>query len=189
MGDPDIFLLLHVAFRGVETSYGKMEESEFNIRVLCLRDKMFRFARSILNRRDEAEDVTHDTIEKLWRRREFLDGCRDVEAFVMTSLRNGCYDRLRRVRPLAGDTFPFLAAEAEDERAEAREIVAKAMARLSPKLREVLHLKDIEGYATHEIARMLGVEENQVRTILSRARKGLRETIEKMDYGTNDGRY
>ena len=144
-----------------------MEESEFNIRVLCLRDKMFRFARSILNRRDEAEDVTHDTIEKLWRRREFLDGCRDVEAFAMTSLRNGCYDRLRRVRPLAGDTFPFLAAEAEDERAEAREIVAKAMARLSPKLREVLHLKDIEGYATHEIARMLGVEENQVRTILS----------------------
>lgn len=166
-----------------------MEESEFNIRVLCLRDKMFRFARSILNRRDEAEDVTHDTIEKLWRRREFLDGCRDVEAFAMTSLRNGCYDRLRRVRPLAGDTFPFLAAEAEDERAEAREIVAKAMARLSPKLREVLHLKDIEGYATHEIARMLGVEENQVRTILSRARRGLRETIEKMDYGTNNGRY
>ena len=99
MGDPDIFLLLHVAFRCVETSYGKMEESEFNIRVLCLRDKMFRFARSILNRRDEAEDVTHDTIEKLWRRREFLDGCRDVEAFAMTSLRNGCYDRLRRVRP------------------------------------------------------------------------------------------
>lgn len=43
MGDPDIFLLLHVAFRGVETSYGKMEESEFNTRVLCLRDKMFRF--------------------------------------------------------------------------------------------------------------------------------------------------
>ena len=84
--------------------------------MLCLRDKMFRFARSILNRRDEAEDVTHDTIEKLWRRREFLDGCRDVEAFAMTSLRNGCYDRLRRVRPLAGDTFPFLAAEAEDER-------------------------------------------------------------------------
>ena len=56
-------------------------------------------------------------------------------------------------------------------------------------MREVLHLKDIEGYATHEIARMLGVEENQVRTILSRARRGLRETIEKMDYGTNDGRY
>ena len=189
MGDPDIFLLLHVAFRCVETSYGKMEESEFNIRVLCLRDKMFRFARSILHRRDEAEDVPHDTIEKLWRRRVFLDGCRDVEAFGLTSLRNGCFDRLRRVRPLAGDTFPFLAAEAEDERAEAREIVAKAMARLSPKLREVLHLKDIEGYATHEIARMLGVEENQVRTILSRARRGLRETIEKMDYGTNDGRY
>lgn len=44
MGDPDIFLLLHVAFRCVETSYGKMEESEFNTRVLCLRDKMFRFA-------------------------------------------------------------------------------------------------------------------------------------------------
>lgn len=166
-----------------------MEETEFNIRVLSLRDKMFRFARSILSRWDEAEDVTHDTLEKLWRRRETLDGCRDVEAFAMTSVRNGCYDRLRRQKTSDEGSLSHLPVEAEAEKAEAREIVAKAMTALSPKLCEVLHLKDIEGYATYEIAEMLEIEENQVRTILSRARKGLRETIEKMEYGTNGGRY
>ena len=167
-----------------------MEETEFNIRVLSLRDKMFRFARSILSRWDEAEDVTHDTLEKLWRQREVLDGCRDVEAFAMTSVRNGCYDQLRRQKTSDEGTLSLLpVAEAEAERAEVREIVAKAMAGLSPKLREVLHLKDIEGYAIYEIAEMLEVEENQVRTILSRARKGLRKTIEKMEYGTIGGRY
>lgn len=166
-----------------------MEETEFNIRVLSLRDKMFRFARSILSRWDEAEDVTHDTLEKLWRRREALDSCRDVEAFAMTSVRNGCYDHLRRLKTSDEGILSLLPVEAEAERAEAREVVAKAMAVLSPKLREVLHLKDIEGYATYEIAEMLDVEENQIRTILSRARKGLRETIEKMEYGTIGGRY
>ena len=45
--------------------------------------------------------------------------------------------------------------------------------------RETLHLKDIEGVPTCEIARMLGCDEAQVRVILSRARHGLREALKK----------
>lgn len=54
------------------------------------------------------------------------------------------------------------------------------MARLPLRQREVLHMKEIEGYATHEIAEMIGTEENQVRTILSRARRQLRAEVEKL---------
>lgn len=163
-----------------------MEETEFNIRVVSLRDKMFRFARSLLQRHDGAEDVTQETLEKLWVRRAGLDTCRDVEAFVMTVVRNGCYDRLRRPHPLGGESLPNLAVEADAARCEAREVVVKAMEALTVKQRGVLHLKEIEGYTTQEIAHMMGIEENQIRTILSRARKGLREAIN--NNGVWDGR-
>ena len=54
-----------------------------------------------------------------------------------------------------------------------------AAACLPERQRETLHLKDIEGVPTCEIARMLGCDEAQVRVILSRARHGLREALKK----------
>lgn len=68
----------------------------------------------------------------------------------------------------------------EAEQWEARDLVRRAMAELPQRQREVLHLKDIEGYPTHEIAGMVACDEAQVRVILSRARSGLREVLKKM---------
>lgn len=158
-----------------------MEETQIDKELSRLRDRMYRFARSILGNGPEAEDATHDTIERLWRRRSELALCRSVEAFAMTALRNGCIDRLRCRRTVTEeprDTLP--SGQDAVERWSSRELIRTAMAQLSLRQREVLHLKEIEGYATNEIAELLGVEENQVRTILSRGRKALREEVERL---------
>ena len=47
-----------------------MEEFEFTRYVVPLRDRMFRYAQSLLLCADEAEDVTHDLLERLWRERD-----------------------------------------------------------------------------------------------------------------------
>ena len=135
-----------------------MEEFEFTRYVVPLRDRMFRYAQSLLLCADEAEDVTHDLLERLWRECDRLDGCRDVASFVMVA---------------TGDAEGW----------EARDLVRRAMACLPERQREVLHLKDIEGYPTREIAEIAACDEAQVRVILSRARNGLREVLKK-----NDGR-
>ena len=58
------------------------------------------------------------------------------------------------------------------------------MARLPEKQRLAVHLKDIEGYSSKEIADILETDEANVRTILSRGRRALREIIEKeLGYG------
>ena len=143
-----------------------MKESEFTSLVLPLRDRMFRYAQSLLLSPAEAEDAVHDLLERLWRERGRLEGCRRVDSFVMTAVRNRCLDLLRRQRA-AG-------------RRDMRELVRRALACLPGRQREVLHLKDIEGYSTREIAGMVGCDEAQVRVILSRARNGLREVLKKM---------
>lgn len=162
-----------------------MKEFEFNRFVVPLRDRMFRYAQSLLLCADDAEDVTHDLLERLWAERERLDGCRDIASFVMTAVRNRCYDSLRRRqagerrnKAVAGWAERSTMGGAGDW--EARDLVRRAMARLPERQREVLHLKDIEGYPTREIAGMVACDEAQVRTILSRARSGLREVLKKM---------
>lgn len=158
-----------------------MEETQFDKELSRLRDRMYRFARSLLGSGPEAEDATHDTIERLWRRRSELALCRSVEAFALTALRNGCIDRLRRRRITVGEErVAQLNGEDAVEVWSNRELVRAAMAQLPLRQREVLHLKEIEGYATHEIAELLSIAENQVRMILSRGRKALREEVEKL---------
>ena len=152
-----------------------MKESEFTSLVLPLRDRMFRYAQSLLLSPAEAEDAVHDLLERLWRERGRLEGCRRVDSFVMTAVRNRCLDLLRRQRA-AGRRDDAVAgwmersAAAEADRWEMRELVRRALACLPGRQREVLHLKDIEGYSTREIAGMVGCDEAQVRVILSRAR-------------------
>lgn len=162
-----------------------MEEFEFTRYVVPLRDRMFRYAQSLLLCADEAEDVTHDLLERLWRERDRLDGCRDVASFVMVAVRNCCYDRFRsrqagerRDNAVAGWAERSTTGDAEGW--EARDLVRRAMACLPERQREVLHLKDIEGYPTREIAGIAACDEAQVRVILSRARNGLREVLKKM---------
>ena len=60
-----------------------MKEFEFTRYVVPLRDRMFRYAQSLLLCADEAEDVTHDLLERLWTERGRLDGCRDIASFVL----------------------------------------------------------------------------------------------------------
>ena len=55
---------------------------------------------------------------------------------------------------------------------------------LPDRQKEVMHLRDIEGYAYKEIADMLGIDINLVKTNLFRARRKLKESLMKVDaYG------
>lgn len=50
-----------------------MEERDFNREIVPLRDRMFRFAQSLLLDRDEAEDTVHDLLERFGSTVEMFD--------------------------------------------------------------------------------------------------------------------
>ena len=137
---------------------------------------MFRLACSILGRRDEAEDMMQDVAERILRRQTRDIG--NIDAFLTQSVRNACIDRIRRRRDTT-HKIPDVPDEKNPDRWDERQLVHRAMTRLPEKQRTTLHLKDIEGYSTKEVAEILETDEANVRTILSRSRKALREIIEK----------
>ena len=146
-------------------------------------DFMFRLACSILGRRDEAQDMMQDVAERILRREGSLDEVGNIDAFITRSVRNACIDRLRR-RKETTPKIPEVPDEKSPDRWSDRQLVHRAMALLPERQRLAIHLKDIEGYSGKEIADILETDEANVRTILSRGRRALREIIEKeIGYG------
>ena len=144
---------------------------------------MFRLACSILGRSDEAQDMMQDVAERILRRQENTKDIDNIDAFLTQSVRNACIDRMRRRK----ETTPII-PEVPDNRSPDRwsdkQLVHKAMVQLPEKQRLAIHLKDIEGYSGKEIAGILETDESNVRTILSRGRRALRDIIEKeINYG------
>ena len=134
--------------------------------------RLYRAALAILGDPHEAEDAVQDAFVR------YLEKApADLEtpsAWLMRVLVNGCKSRLRlawrRVGPLP-DTLP---APGPEERQELEELFS-----LPPEDRAVIHLHYYEGYATAEIARMLGCQPGTVRSRLSRAREKLRKLLKQ----------
>ena len=146
-------------------------------------DFMFRLACSILGRSDEAQDMMQDVAERILRRQESLEDVRNIDSFLAKAVRNACIDRIRR-RKETTPKIPDIPDEKNPDRWNDRQMVHKALAELPERQRLAVHLKDIEGYSNKELADILETDETNVRTILSRGRKALREIIEKeIGYG------
>lgn len=168
-----------------------MNNAEFDIRVLSMKERIFRLASSMLGSRAEAEDATQDILEKLWRQRDTLDGYTNIEAFVYTSVRNSCIDRIRnrnmRQGKAAGIAYETPQVGDISRGIEMRDMkvaVEKIIAGLPDKQQMVIHLRDIEEMEFAEIAEVTGMDETNVRVALSRARKAVREELTKiMEYG------
>ena len=149
-----------------------------NIFVKKRLDFMFRLACSILGRSDEAQDMMQDVAERILRRQDSMEDVGNIDAFITRSVRNACIDRLRR-RKDTTPKIPEVPDSKSPDRWSDRQLVHRALARLPEKQRLAIHLKDIEGYSGKEIADILETDETNVRTILSRGRRALREIIEK----------
>ena len=65
-----------------------------------------------------------------------------------------------------------------------KELLAQVVATLPDKQQTIFHLRDVEGKEMTDIAATVGVDEPTVRVLLSRARKTIREEMQKiMNYG------
>lgn len=160
-----------------------MNLQDFSRQILPLQNKLFRFAKRILDHREDAEDIIQEVFMKLWDRRDLLDAYRSVEALAMTVTKNMCLDRLKtkkypvdRMEDHSGflENLPeVMPKDLSDEILR----VKQAMKALPQAQQLIMHLRDIEGYDFESIGEILDMSENAVRVNLSRARKRIREQL------------
>ena len=166
-----------------------MNHKEFTEQIIPIGDKAYRLARNILRDGVEAEDVVQDVMEQMWSRRGVLDRIGNPEAYVMRSVRNAALDRQKLIRLRAGHLQNVAHTSDRFTTSESgfdlQELVAEYVATLSEQQRTVLHLRDVEGYEFDTIGEILQMESGAVRVALSRARKEIRERLQRaIEYGT-----
>lgn len=154
------------------------ENIAFSQRVMPHSRKLFAVAFRFLQRAEEAEDVVQDIIERLWQQREQLPSGEQLLPFMLTITRHLCIDRLRSRRE-TGE----LEDEADfDNRIEQRDQVRQLLLlidRLPPDQQRVLKLRAFDDLPTEEIATLLHLRTDNVRQLLSRARRHLKELSQK----------
>ncbi len=150
---------------------------------------MYFLALRLLRSKDEAKDVVQDVFLKLWERKKDMPLYKNTECYVMKMVRNICLDRLKNkhsgLEPITNDCFSD--SQNIEKSIENRDTVAnlrRIIDNMLPKYREVIQLREIEQYSFDEIEQITGYTKNNIRTILSRSRKQIKEKMSKLNnYG------
>jgi RNA polymerase sigma-70 factor (ECF subfamily) len=147
------------------------------------RDDLYAYLASMLGDRAMAEDLTALAFERAFRRRRLFNARRGSErAWLFGIARNAALDELRRRRRntvLFDEAPPHGAVREESEGVLRRVTVSAALARLSPRERELIALKFHAGLSNSEIARVLGVSESNAGTLLHRTITKLRKACDE----------
>ena len=152
--------------------------------------RLLALATRMLGSTAQAEEAVQDALASVWLARTRLDATRPIEPFLTTTVLNKCRDQLRR-RKVAGfiGMAPqldevALPDESPDPEALAvsRDILTrlrKEIEHLPVRLREALVLVAIDGRSQVEAAELLGVTEKAIETRIYRARRRLKEKIDR----------
>ena len=149
------------------------------------KNKMFRYAFSIVGNRFEAEDVVQEAMIKIWKRMDKFSQIDNKEAWVITIVRNLAIDKIRaKKKKQTSDINDYFhisdnapSPDIKLEQKDAVRKVAEIMNTLQETQREIITLRDIEGYTYQEIADIMDLKVDQVKVYLFRARKILREKL------------
>ena len=164
-----------------------MPASLFKQLLLPLYPRLQRVALRLLGNVEDAEDMVQEVYMKLWNKRDALPDVQDVEAYCVTLTKNMCIDRLRmaEVEKEDVDEMPTMLAaiddvEAQVERRDAVEQVKQIIETLPEHQQQVITLRDMEDCSFEEIAEQTGLTAVNIRMLLSRARKTIRERLKKL---------
>lgn len=169
-----------------------MTLESFQTLVFPVKNKLYRFAFRLLGNNEEAKDVVQEVLIKVWSGRDQLDDIQNMEAWCMRITKNLSLDRLRQQQRRPTDSLEKgmhlshhgLTPAETTELNERMKRIDEWMAELPEKQRQVMHLRDIEGYSYNEICDILEIDMSQVKVNLFRARNAVRERLQKMDaYG------
>lgn len=145
--------------------------------------QVLRFAQRILLNREAAKDAAQEVFLRLYKSLSSLSESRPLGPWLYRTTSNICYDVLRRAKadlPIDLSGEPVDAAANPEQSmniAQQRRLVFAAMKQLAPREREVIALRDLEGYSSAEVASLLGMTEGTVRSHLSTGRVKLKNFV------------
>lgn len=151
---------------------------------------LFDYGRRFINDRDQLKDIVHDLFLHLWERREFLGSTDQIKPYLLTSLRNRIF-KTGSKPDARTDIFLALEHTPEDFHETIHsieseliltEFAAEKLSRiqhiiqsLTPRQREIIHLKFYQDLSNERIAEILNISRPATANLLYESLKMFRE--------------
>lgn len=151
-----------------------MNAEKFSSTVVPLYRELYAVAMTLFKDRDAAADVVQDTMIKLWNRRNTLDSVASIKGLALVALRNTAIDYCRLAHPR--DSLDNIAEPTEPPNiSDDVELIFDIINSLPKQQRRIMQLSALEGQSTDEIANRTGLSTDNIRQLLSRGRKKIKE--------------
>jgi RNA polymerase sigma-70 factor, ECF subfamily len=152
---------------------------------------VFRFLKASASSEADAEDALQEAFVATWRGAGSYRGGASARGWILTIARNALSraHRLRAGEPATFERIEELGLEAgwgQDDTLEdvaRREVLERALEALSGDDREVLVLRELEGFSGDEVAEMLGITVAAMKSRLHRARLKFVAALREVAYG------
>ena len=159
----------------------QMDAERFRQTITPIRDTMFRVALGIMGSEDDALDAIQDTVVRLWTNRRLLAAASNSQAYCIGALRKQCLSMIRTRRDSVAlescdlsDSDHDAAVSAIESRDSLR-IIRQIIQSLPQGQKRAIELSVFSQCSNEDIARITGFSEQNVRTLLSRARRRIKE--------------
>ena len=160
-----------------------MDANDFKRKFLPYHRKLYRAAFHLMGNAQDAEDMVQEAYLKLWKRRDELPtDIANQEAYCVTLVKHVCHDALRLAHleedgrppeelPIIGNTNVAHEVELKDEASQVMTLIGQ----LPDQQRQIMQMRDVEDLPYEEIEKATGLTSVNIRVLLSRARKKIRE--------------
>ena len=174
------------------------DEKAFTEILLTYQKKVYNIAYRMLGNREEAKDLAQEVFLSVYESIKDLREETRFDAWLTKITLNQCRNRwkhLKRRKYFNSDSLDD-PIETEDgsvekaicdpsgnpetlyEKKAVQEFVQRGLLKLNEEQREVIVLRDLQGFSYEEIARVLGLPEGTVKSKLHRARMELKDVLE-----------
>jgi RNA polymerase sigma-70 factor (ECF subfamily) len=185
-------------------AYQQGDVGAFELLLRRHRAPLFTFLLRMLGDRAKAEDLAQESFLRIVKGAQAWEHRARFQTWLFTIARNLCVDQSRRDRfrraesldqagpddePPLVDSVPGREIDPERgaQNARLRPVLQKALLGLPPEQREVFVLREQAGVPFKEIAEMVGVNENTVKSRMRYALEGLRKALTAAGIDQDEG--
>ena len=158
-----------------------MTAKNYNDCVTSYADNVYRFIYKSLGHEEDAKDIIQLSFEKLWIHREEVEE-EKAKSYLFTVAYRCMIDHIRKSkRMIYKESISEHRMSTVDNSYTTKRVIEESLATLNDQQKQLVMLKDYEGYSYEEIGEITGLNPSQVKVYLHRARLSMRNYIVKYE--------
>jgi len=158
-----------------------MTIAEFNTCVDLYADSLYRFILKNVKDEDKARDIVKDTYEKLWLKVSDLEST-NAKSYMFTAAYRTMIDSIRRDKKFSPIEILPEQINSKNAQPDLKQTIDLALSKLSEIQKNVLLLRDYEGYNYEQIGEITGLSESQVKVYIYRARIAMKDYLVSLEH-------